>query len=75
MVPSWTFAATGSAILLAGLVPWMVDVSGETWALEADAARELIARTDLIGSNEVLRTTLAELYPAVAAAESAAVVT
>jgi hypothetical protein len=35
----------------------------------------LIARTDLIGSNEVLRTTLAELYPAVAAAESAAVVT
>jgi dTDP-4-amino-4,6-dideoxygalactose transaminase len=42
MVPSWTFAATGHAILLAGLVPWMVDVSGETWALEADAAREFL---------------------------------
>lgn len=43
MVPSWTFAATGHAILLAGLVPWIVDVSRETWALEADEAREFLA--------------------------------
>ena len=43
MVPSWTFAATGHAIQLAGLVPWMVDVSAGTWALEAAAAREILA--------------------------------
>ena len=42
MVPSWTFAATGHAILLAGLVPWIVDVSRETWALEAAEAREFL---------------------------------
>ena len=30
MVPSWIFAATGHAILLAGLVPWMADVNRET---------------------------------------------
>ena len=44
MVPSWTFAATGHAILLAGLVPWIVDVSGETWALETDTAFELLCK-------------------------------
>ncbi len=43
MVPSWTFAATGHAILLARLVPWIVDVNPETWALEADEAREFLA--------------------------------
>lgn len=42
MVPSWSFAATGHATLLAGLVPWFVDVNVETWALEPDAARELL---------------------------------
>ena len=43
MVPSWTFAATGHAILLAGLVPWIVDVNGETGGLEGEAARDLLA--------------------------------
>ncbi len=43
MVPSWTFAATGHAILLAGLIPWMVDVNDATWRLEPVAARELLA--------------------------------
>ncbi len=42
MVPSWTFAATGHAIELAGLVPWIVDVDAESWALEPEAARELL---------------------------------
>jgi len=44
MVPAWTFAATGHAIQLAGLVPWIVDVDLETWALEPTAARELLHR-------------------------------
>jgi dTDP-4-amino-4,6-dideoxygalactose transaminase len=42
MVPSWTFAATGHAILLAGLTPWIVDVSRESWMLEADSATALL---------------------------------
>ena len=41
MVPAWTFAATGHAIELAGLVPWIVDVSLTSWALEPEAARDL----------------------------------
>jgi dTDP-4-amino-4,6-dideoxygalactose transaminase len=42
MVPAWTFAATGHAIRLAGLVPWIVDVDAASWALEPLAARELL---------------------------------
>ena len=42
MVPAWTFAATGHAIQLAGLVPWIVDVDAASWALEPLAARELL---------------------------------
>jgi dTDP-4-amino-4,6-dideoxygalactose transaminase len=42
MVPSWTFAATGHAIEHAGLIPWIVDVDRESWALEPEAARELL---------------------------------
>ena len=43
MVPSWTFAATGHAVLLAGLRPWIVDVDPFTWALEPESARALLA--------------------------------
>lgn len=43
MVPAWTFAATAHAIELAGLVPWIVDVDLQSWALETPAARELLA--------------------------------
>lgn len=42
MVPAWTFAATGHAIEHAGLVPWIVDVDPGSWALEPEAARELL---------------------------------
>jgi dTDP-4-amino-4,6-dideoxygalactose transaminase len=42
MVPSWTFAATGHAIQLAGLIPWIVDVDAASWALEPRAAREFL---------------------------------
>lgn len=44
MVPAWTFAATGHAIQLAGLVPWMVDVDAARWALEPLAAKECLRR-------------------------------
>ncbi len=42
MVPSWTFAATGHAIQMAGLTPWLVDVDPASWALEGSMARELL---------------------------------
>jgi dTDP-4-amino-4,6-dideoxygalactose transaminase len=44
MVPAWTFAATGHAIQLAGLIPWMVDISLTSWALEPQTARKLLGR-------------------------------
>ena len=42
MVPAWTFAATAHAIRLAGVVPWIVDVDRETWALEPSLAEALL---------------------------------
>ena len=42
MVPAWTFAATAHAIELAGLVPWIVDVSLTSWALEPAMARRFL---------------------------------
>jgi dTDP-4-amino-4,6-dideoxygalactose transaminase len=44
MVPAWTFAATGHAIQLAGLVPWIVDVDAASWALDPAAARTLLRK-------------------------------
>lgn len=43
VMPSFTFAATPAAALAAGLVPYFVDVSRETWALEPDIAAEVLA--------------------------------
>ena len=42
MVPAWTFAATAHAIQWAGLVPWIVDVDRESWALDAATAESLL---------------------------------
>ncbi|MEO6872392.1 MAG: DegT/DnrJ/EryC1/StrS family aminotransferase [Chthoniobacterales bacterium] len=42
MMPSWTFAATGHAVLLAGLIPWMIDVGVETMALDAERSRSIL---------------------------------
>jgi dTDP-4-amino-4,6-dideoxygalactose transaminase len=38
MVPAWTFAASGHAIVQAGLVPWFVDVDARDGGLRAAAA-------------------------------------
>jgi dTDP-4-amino-4,6-dideoxygalactose transaminase len=43
MMPAWTFAATGQAVLSAGLIPWFVDVEPDTGALSPIAARRLAA--------------------------------
>jgi dTDP-4-amino-4,6-dideoxygalactose transaminase len=35
-IPAWTFVASAHAALIAGLVPYFVDVAPETWALDVD---------------------------------------
>ncbi|MEI9417387.1 DegT/DnrJ/EryC1/StrS family aminotransferase [Mesorhizobium sp. Cs1321R2N1] len=42
MTPSWTFAASAHAAVVAGLVPWLVDVDLSTQQLLPEAAAELI---------------------------------
>lgn len=44
MMPSWTFVATPLAANAAGLTPWFVDVSPESWSLEPDGARQALAQ-------------------------------
>jgi dTDP-4-amino-4,6-dideoxygalactose transaminase len=44
VIPAWTFVASPQAAILAGLVPYFVDVDPRTWALEPDAIDAAIAR-------------------------------
>lgn len=44
MVPSWTFAASGHAILAAGLEPWLVDVDPASGALTPDLAEAALTQ-------------------------------
>lgn len=43
MIPAWTFAASGHAALLAGLIPWLVDVDPDTWELSTAQANKLLS--------------------------------
>jgi dTDP-4-amino-4,6-dideoxygalactose transaminase len=43
-MPSWTFAATPHAAVAAGMRPWFHDVDSRTWALNAQAVSETLAR-------------------------------
>ncbi len=42
MLPGFTFTASASAVIAAGLVPWFVDVDPATWALEPEQAKYLL---------------------------------
>ncbi|MER8514366.1 DegT/DnrJ/EryC1/StrS family aminotransferase [Mesorhizobium sp. M1060] len=42
MMPSWTFAASAHAAVLAGLVPWLVDVDLDSQQLLPESAAELL---------------------------------
>jgi dTDP-4-amino-4,6-dideoxygalactose transaminase len=44
LLPSWTFAATPHAALVAGLIPWFIDVDRRTWALNPDHVTEMLKR-------------------------------
>ena len=43
-MPAWTFVASAQAAVLAGLVPYFVDVDPETWALDATTMRDEVKR-------------------------------
>jgi len=51
LMPSWTFVASASAVVAAGLVPHFVDVHPRTWALDPEA---LMNRRDLGGVGAVM---------------------
>jgi dTDP-4-amino-4,6-dideoxygalactose transaminase len=44
VIPAWTFIASAHAIVLAGLVPYFVDVDPKTWALDPRTIDDEIAR-------------------------------
>lgn len=44
MMPAWTFVASAHAAVMAGFIPYFVDVSPVTWALDVDQAADEIAR-------------------------------
>jgi dTDP-4-amino-4,6-dideoxygalactose transaminase len=43
-MPAWTFVASAHAAVMAGLVPYFVDVDPETWALDANGLVDALAR-------------------------------
>lgn len=42
-IPAWTFVASAHAALMAGLVPYFVDVDPDTWALDANKLADELA--------------------------------
>lgn len=43
-MPAWTFIASAHAAVMAGLVPYFIDVDPETWALDANKLVDELAR-------------------------------
>src|SRR5262245_38332228 len=44
VMPAWTFVASAHAAVMAGLVPYFIDVDPNTWALDPDRASAAIAQ-------------------------------
>jgi dTDP-4-amino-4,6-dideoxygalactose transaminase len=42
LMPSWTFAASASAVVLAGLTPHFIDVAPDTWLLDRGATESAL---------------------------------
>lgn len=43
ILPGWTFVASAHAVVMAGLVPYFVDVDAERWVLDPDRVEDSIA--------------------------------
>ena len=48
IIPAWTFAATAHAAVLAGLVPYFVDVDPVAWTLDPETMTDEIARAPAV---------------------------
>ena len=44
IMPAWTFVASAHAVRQAGLTPWFVDVDLESWTLNTDHVRHVMAK-------------------------------
>ncbi len=44
LMPSWTFSATGHAVIAAGLIPYFLDVDAQSWALTSGKVLEVSER-------------------------------
>jgi dTDP-4-amino-4,6-dideoxygalactose transaminase len=42
-MPAWTYVASAQAAVMAGLIPYFIDVDPETWALDPDEVADAIA--------------------------------
>ena len=43
-LPAWTFVASAHAVMMAGLVPYFVDVDPDNWAIDPEKIGEVIAQ-------------------------------
>jgi dTDP-4-amino-4,6-dideoxygalactose transaminase len=43
VLPAWTFVASAHAAMMAGLVPYFVDVDPDTWAIDPDTIADVIS--------------------------------
>src|SRR6202521_16823 len=43
-IPAWTFIASAHAAMMAGLIPYFVDVDENTWAVDPESITDVIAR-------------------------------
>jgi dTDP-4-amino-4,6-dideoxygalactose transaminase len=48
LMPAWTFVASAQAAVLAGLIPYFVDVDAPTWALDPSAIENEIAQAPAV---------------------------
>ena len=44
IIPAWTFVATAHAAVMAGLIPYFVDVDTKTWTLDSNRIDQEVAR-------------------------------
>jgi len=44
LIPSWTFMATPASAIASGLVPYFIDISKDSWAIEPESVKEWIKK-------------------------------
>ncbi|MCW5700725.1 MAG: aminotransferase class I/II-fold pyridoxal phosphate-dependent enzyme [Rhodospirillales bacterium] len=44
IIPDWTFAATANAVIHAGAIPYFVDITSESWTIDAGSVEQALAQ-------------------------------